>query len=712
MKLAGMIKSKLLSCTMAGLLFFSGISALGPLPAVLAQSQVGMVINGTSVVTDPMPLIVENRTLVPIRMLMEELGAEVIWDDTYRTVRVVTGEGKAVVLWVDNRLVCYEENGRKTYDVCDVPPQIIGERTFVPLRLVGNAMGIKVDWDNASRQVIVDSSQVSGRAKFFSLSFNNLAEYQAITGKTALSLNFNGEQIPGAAQIKYYLLDPASGTGKIVGRTTDLKGSVSWLPDPLAAGEKVLAAAVCDARGNLLAGAALPVLIALQPQIALTGVSDQQTITGNIQLGSELNFAAESVIYEFKLLNSGTSTQSQAVDPVAPYTFSPTTSYNGPAEIRVIAQDKAGNQYASAPVAVNIAVPAAPASITLKSFSTANVGKVPVTLSVSRNFDVKLTQYWARNTATKQEVLLNEKPYGDFSWFPGPDMAGTWEVYVKAITPAGKVYTSNSYTVKVPGTPSIVLSGVGPDQVITDKVELKSFVNVAVQQVSYILTNPQNKTQKVLGTVTDPGQTVTWQPEAVNEGSRTIHAVAVTKDGKTIQSEAIKVKIYLGPTYSAKPIVAKDKFIDFVTPMALATQKENGMSAALQVAQAILETGWGQSVPVDKYNGLFSYNLFGIKGTGPKGSVISNTWEEYYGTKYRIDDKFRAYNNVQESWNDHNNLLLTKERYVPYVNVMFNSTWGAYALQRCGYATDSQYPAKLIKIIKDYNLERLDIQKL
>ena len=135
------------------------------------------------------------------------------------------------------------------------------------------------------------------------------------------------------------------------------------------------------------------------------------------------------------------------------------------------------------------------------------------------------------------------------------------------------------------------------------------------------------------------------------------------------------------------------------------------MSAALQVAQAILETGWGQKVPVDKYTGLFSNNLFGVKGTGNAGSVTSTTSEEYYGTLYKIDAAFRAYKTVQDSWNDHTSVLY-KDRYAPYREVMFNSTWGAYALKRCGYATDSGYPGKLIKLINDYGLDKLDIQKL
>jgi len=142
--------------------------------------------------------------------------------------------------------------------------------------------------------------------------------------------------------------------------------------------------------------------------------------------------------------------------------------------------------------------------------------------------------------------------------------------------------------------------------------------------------------------------------------------------------------------------------------MARRSWESTGMSAALQTAQAILETGWGQSVPVDKYSGKFSSNLFGIKGKGPAGSVISNTWEEYNGTTFRIDAEFRAYNNISESWNDHKKLLLEKERYGIFRDVMHDSTLGAWAIRRAGYATDSQYPIKLMNIIKQYNLQELD----
>ena len=111
---------------------------------------------------------------------------------------------------------------------------------------------------------------------------------------------------------------------------------------------------------------------------------------------------------------------------------------------------------------------------------------------------------------------------------------------------------------------------------------------------------------------------------------------------------------------------------------------------------------------MDKYSGKFSYNLFGIKGKATNGSVTSNTWEVYNGVSYRVDANFRAYNNIDESWQDHKRILLKLSRYKQFRDVMYDSTLGAWAIRRAGYATDPQYPIKLMNIIKKYNLNKLD----
>lgn len=76
---------------------------------------------------------------------------------------------------------------------------------------------------------------------------------------------------------------------------------------------------------------------------------------------------------------------------------------------------------------------------------------------------------------------------------------------------------------------------------------------------------------------------------------------------------------------------------------------------------------------MDKYSGKISYNLFGIKGKGPNGSVTYNTWEVYNGKTYYVDADFRAYNSVQESWTDHKSFLLNSDRYEPYLLEILNN---------------------------------------
>lgn len=704
------VNQRRLSALLIFLMTFSLILQIlsAPLKAV-PESAINVVLNGSPLKLDPAARIQEGRTLVPLRMIMENLGAQVAWDDSNRSIVVSREGGSSVTLWVDNRFIAYAASSGKAYDICDVPPVIQQDRTYVPLRLVANALGLNVQWDGATRTVYINEGATQ-RTPFYDLSIKGAEG--PVSGPVVLVLE-SGQGLPAqAAMIRYRIMDPVTGLGKTVAQGTALQNKVSWRPDPSQRGQQILTAAVYDGEGRFLAGAAKEVLVEFQPQLQLLGISTDQVITGPVELSNQANFAAASVSYEFKRLESGTTTKSEELDPLGPYTFTPTTSYNGTMEIRVLALDRFGQTYTSPPIRVNITVAPTPLQLTLKSFAKENVGKVPVTLSVSRNFDVSKTQYWARSVQSGEEVLLVEKPYGDHSWFPGPEMAGDWEVFAKAHTPAGYIFTSNSQRVSIPSKPGIILQGVGPNQVITGPVQMSAMANVPLTSIEFVVKNPNNQSQKTFATLQDVSQNATWTPEAVNEGSRLLFVQGRTQAGGQIVSDPITVKVYLGQIFSARPVVAKDKFIDFVAPMALRTQKITGMSASLQIAQAILETGWGQSVPVDKYSGLFSNNLFGVKGSASAGSVTSNTWEEYYGTVYRIDAQFRAYHSVQESWDDKNALLLTRERYIPYKEVMYDSTWGAYALRRCGYATDSQYPQKLMRIIRENNLERFDRQGL
>lgn len=661
-----------------------------------AQNSIKLIIDGKTVTADPEAFIKDDRTLVPIRVIAEELDAEVTWDNNTRTVHISKGDMQ-VVLTIDSRLIEYTADNETTYNLSDVAPLINEDRTFVPIRVVSNALGVGIQWDNDKRAVIIDSAEKSEIESFFDTEISSVKSGQVITGTTNLSTAVGS--IPnGAAEIKYLLLDKDTKKGFVIAKGADMTSSYSWMPSMEDNGEKILAVVIYDKNGGFLAGDAIPLKVNIVPEIKLTGLTEGESITADsVPLGAELNFSAAYVKYE--IINPDTDAYyiSPGLDPDGGFTMIPVMEDNGNMWVRAIAYDMSGNAYNGEYTKVKVAVDR---YLNLKGVTEGQTIDGSVTLATSRNFNVSETEYVAVDTASGAETVLYKAGYGDYGWFPGPDMAGSKELYVRVKDTAGNTYTSGRVKVNVLGTPKILLQSVGPGQVVTDAFNLNVKSNVTLSGIKYILTNTNTGASRVL-----EGQSYT--PAAGDAGSWSLRAEAVY-GGTALKTEEVKFTIYTGKIYTSLPIVAKDKFLDFASKLAVNTEKKSGMSAALQTAQAILETGWGQSVPVDKYNGQFSNNLFGIKGTGSAGSVTSNTWEEYNGVSFRIDAKFRAYSNVSESWDDHNNLLLTLERYAPFREVMFDSTKGAWELRRCGYATDSQYAIKLMDIIKTYDLKKLD----
>ncbi|MDR3267859.1 MAG: glucosaminidase domain-containing protein [Tannerella sp.] len=131
--------------------------------------------------------------------------------------------------------------------------------------------------------------------------------------------------------------------------------------------------------------------------------------------------------------------------------------------------------------------------------------------------------------------------------------------------------------------------------------------------------------------------------------------------------------------------------------IAIQQQKKYNIPASITLAQAILESAAGQS-----YLALAGNNHFGIKCTDWKGlSVYKNDVDEY--------ECFRKYLYEYSSFEDHSRFLKERSFYSPLfkLNPTDYKKW-AEGLRKCGYATDSQYPTKLIRLIEDYQLYYYD----
>ncbi len=113
-----------------------------------------MVVNGKEMEVDPgrntTPVVVKNRTLVPIRAIIESMGGTIGWDSKERRVDI-TLKDKTIKLWIDK--LEGEVNGEKK--PLEVAPSIIKERTMLPLRFVTENLGATLEWDQVQRKAVI-----------------------------------------------------------------------------------------------------------------------------------------------------------------------------------------------------------------------------------------------------------------------------------------------------------------------------------------------------------------------------------------------------------------------------------------------------------------------------------------------------------------------------------------------------------------------------
>ncbi len=100
------------------------------------------------------PVIVNERTLVPLRAIFEAMGAEVNWDNDTRTVTAVRGDVTISLAIGSNQL--YVNGEAKEIDT---PAQIINERTMVPVRAIAESFGCEVNWNNDARRVYIEEAE-------------------------------------------------------------------------------------------------------------------------------------------------------------------------------------------------------------------------------------------------------------------------------------------------------------------------------------------------------------------------------------------------------------------------------------------------------------------------------------------------------------------------------------------------------------------------
>lgn len=114
-------------------------------------------VRGKKVTYDVRPLIQENRTLVPIRALVDALGAEIAWNAETQVV-TITKDGKSIELTIGSNIAKVDGVAVEL----DAPAQIVeGNRTVVPVRFVSQGLGLYVSWMAEQRTILVTEEPVA-----------------------------------------------------------------------------------------------------------------------------------------------------------------------------------------------------------------------------------------------------------------------------------------------------------------------------------------------------------------------------------------------------------------------------------------------------------------------------------------------------------------------------------------------------------------------
>ena len=143
-------------------------------------------------------------------------------------------------------------------------------------------------------------------------------------------------------------------------------------------------------------------------------------------------------------------------------------------------------------------------------------------------------------------------------------------------------------------------------------------------------------------------------------------------------------------------------YIELYKKIAVQEMKRTGIPASITLAQGILESNSGESNLAKKFN-----NHFGIK--------CKSDWKGE--TTYQDDDTkqecFRVYPTALASFKDHSDFLKNRPNYAALFTLdpVDDSAW-AYGLKKAGYATASDYPKRLLKIIDDYELSQYNFPEL
>ncbi|MGI5911094.1 MAG: stalk domain-containing protein [Syntrophomonadaceae bacterium] len=168
-----------------------------------AQDTVSVLVDGLPVNLDVLPVIQDGRTLVPFRAIAEAMNIAVNWDNQTRTINATNGN-----TMVKLQLGSYTAYRDNTPIRLDVMPQIVAERTLIPLRFFGEAFNCQVGWDSNTYQVsVISPPKAMTVIGFYALGDSQTSSWTNLFGKAYPETASGNTDVISELALGWYSID-------------------------------------------------------------------------------------------------------------------------------------------------------------------------------------------------------------------------------------------------------------------------------------------------------------------------------------------------------------------------------------------------------------------------------------------------------------------------------------------------------------------------
>ena len=140
---------------------FSLAAAALTTPKIVAANQdITVILDGAELAFDTPPQIINERTMVPMRVIFEALGAVVEWDEEVRSITAFRDES-ILFMQIDSPVMLLD--GEEI--VIDQAPLLIDGRTLVPVRAISEGLNMEVEWNSDARTVVITTQETASSAQ-------------------------------------------------------------------------------------------------------------------------------------------------------------------------------------------------------------------------------------------------------------------------------------------------------------------------------------------------------------------------------------------------------------------------------------------------------------------------------------------------------------------------------------------------------------------